>query len=86
MGKAEGIMVLAAEGGTLTGSLTGMGSTVGIHNGTVSGDSFEFSVEIHTPMGRMKIAVRGAVDGDRVSGSFKTTFGQMPFEGTRVTE
>ncbi len=84
MGKVEGTLILTAEGDALTGSMTGMGSTIGIHDGKVSGDSFEFEVEVDTPMGKMKITVKGAVDGARIFGSFVTTFGQMPFEGTRI--
>jgi hypothetical protein len=84
MGKAEGTLVLTAEGDALTGLITGMGATIGIHDGKVSGDCFEFEVEVTTPMGKMKVTVKGAVDGDRIFGNLDATFGQMPFEGTRI--
>jgi hypothetical protein len=61
-----------------------MGNTVYIQDGKVSGDSFEFEVEVTSPMGKLKITVKGTVQGDILTGNFITTYGQLPFEGTRV--
>jgi hypothetical protein len=84
MGKLEGIMVLRADGETLSGTLTAMGNTAKFLNGRADGDAFEFGIEAKTPMGPMKITVKGTVGEDKVSGSFITSFGQMPFEGGRT--
>lgn len=86
IGKQEGIMVLEADGDTLKGSITAMGASVDFQNGHVSGDAFEFDIEAKTPMGMVRITVNGKVTGDKISGSFITTYGEMPFEGTRAEE
>lgn len=84
IGKQEGLIVLEAEADALKGSITAMGNTVYIQDGKVSGDSFEFEVEVTSPMGQMTITVRGTVHGDKLTGNFITTYGQLPFEGTRI--
>ena len=84
MGKIEGLMTLRAEGDALTGAMSGMGDAVEFQNGKVSGDDFEFEITPQTPMGPMKLTIKGTASGDRISGSFITGFGQMPFEGTRA--
>jgi hypothetical protein len=84
MGRQEGRLVLEDAGGTLKGTLTALGSTVDIPNGRASGDAFEFAAEANTPMGAIKIAVKGLVEGNRISGSIMTNFGNMAFEGMRI--
>lgn len=84
MGRIEGLMVLEAEGDALRGSMTAMGNAVEFQDGKVDGDTFEFEVNLRTPMGDMKITVKGSADGDKITGNFVTGFGQMPFDGIRV--
>jgi len=84
MGKQEGSFTYKTDGSSLTGTATASGETVDIQDGKVSGNDFEHTMKMKTPMGKMKVNVKGTVDGDKISGTFKLPFGAMPFEGTRV--
>jgi hypothetical protein len=52
--------------------------------GAANGNEFQFKVKQKTPIGRLSITFKGAVDGDKISGKAKTPFGPAPFEGSRV--
>ena len=86
MGRLDGVLTLRSTGGGLSGTLTVMGNTIALENGTSDGDTFAFVVDAQTPMGPMKITANGIVNGDRISGDIATALGQMPFEGTRTAE
>jgi hypothetical protein len=81
IGDQKGTLVFKTDGNTLTGTMEGAEITEGI----VNGDEFSFKSEIRTPMGsKMKVEVKGKVEGDNISGSSKTMFGNAPFTGTRA--
>lgn len=82
-GKEPGSMTLKAEGDVLTGSVTSSGETTDI-TGVVDGDFFEFESEINSLIGKLQVKIAGEVEGDEVSGRFKTPMGNLVFNGTRV--
>ena len=85
MGEQDGSFTFKTEGEVLLGTASAAGATTDINDGKVSGDSFECKFGMKTPMGKVKITVKGTVEGDRISGSFKMLVGTFPFEGTKVT-
>ena len=86
MGKQEGSFNYKSEGYFLTGTATASGETVNIQDGKISGNDFEHTMKMKTPMGRMKVKVEGTLDGDKISGTFKLPIASMAFEGTRAKE
>ena len=84
MGDRKVDMVLATEGGVLSGSFDLMGKKVEFTGGTVNGNKFQSPLKLEMPGGYMEGSIEGAVDGDEISGELDTsTLGAMPFEGTR---
>jgi hypothetical protein len=61
-----------------------MGQTLNILNGRADGNSFEFTEKMDSPMGSMEFFFKGEVDGDKIKGTFKSSMGTTPFEGTRI--
>lgn len=84
MGAQAGKLEFETEGNTLTGSMEGLMGTDPIQNGTVNGEEFEFMVEPKSPMGRLKVTVKGKVEGDELTGQATTPFGPAPITGKRV--
>ena len=85
MGDQEGSFTFKTEGEVLLGTASAAGTTTDIHDGKVNGDSFECKFEMKSPMGKIKITVRGTIEGNRISGSFKMLVGSFPFEGTKAS-
>jgi hypothetical protein len=85
MGKQESTLTLKADGGKLSGSMESMFGKQDFSGGTVTGDSFAFTMEISSPMGNMKLDYTGQVSGDDISGNVKAgDFGTSPFKGKRA--
>ena len=84
MGPQAGKLIFKTEGNTLTGVSEGMMGADPIQSGIVNGDEFEFMVETKTPMGPIKVTIKGKVEGDKISGQAVTPFGPAPLTGTRA--
>ena len=80
----EGKFIFNQEGDVLTGNIDAMGTEAIIENGTVDGNNYKFTVQGQSPMGKIKVTVKGSVDGDKISGAMKTSIMSVPFEGTRA--
>lgn len=85
-GPIEGIFDYEVNGETLVGAVTASGETTEITDGSVDGNGFSHSLKMKTPMGKMKVAVRGRCDGDGIAGEFKSAMMSMPFSGTRLNK
>ncbi len=84
MGKQEGTLNLATDGGSLTGTMEQMGNSVEIANGSADGDTLKWDASITTPM-PMTLNFEGKVDGDKMTGSVALgAFGNAEFEATRA--
>lgn len=83
-GDLESILTYKTEGNVLTGSVTALGNSAEVENGKVDGNSFEHSMKMQSPMGKLKTNVTGTVDGDSISGKMKMLIGNMTYAGTRI--
>jgi aerobic carbon-monoxide dehydrogenase large subunit len=84
IGKQEGNLILKAEGTKLTGRVE---ASIGQKDftGSVSGNDVAWSVEISSPLGKMKLDFKGAVSGGNISGEVKTgSFGTSRFTGKKL--
>jgi hypothetical protein len=84
LGSAECTLTLKANGTRLTGRASALGIESELKNGTVKGNSFACQAEGDGPIGHMVLAIRGVVEGDKVSGTVKAGLVSARFEGTRV--
>ena len=83
MGKQNGTLVLATEGSTVTGTLTGM-ETVDITDGVVDGNEVRFKASIAKPMA-LALEFTLTFDGDSLSGGVKAgAFGTSKITGSRA--
>jgi len=84
IGKQEGKLILKAEGVKLTGRVE---ASLGQKDftGTVNGNDVAWSIELSTPLGKMKLDFKGTVSGAAISGEVKTgSFGTSAFSGTKI--
>ncbi len=82
MGQQKGTLTLNTEGEALTGTMAGAQGSIAIRDGSVSGNEASWKVDLTNPM-PMTLNVVAKVDGDDISGSFKTSFGNFDFKGSR---
>jgi hypothetical protein len=85
MGPTSGVLTLADESGTLSGSIRTMGSTSYFRNGKADGNSFEFSGILNAGFFNFRYTVRGTVDGDVLKAVAITDSGTFQISGTRRT-
>lgn len=84
MGAQEAVLTLNAEGGSLSGKMSGPQGVQEFDGGTIEGDALAWSVSLTQPM-PMELAFTAKVDGDSISGDVKLgAFGNATFEGTRA--
>jgi hypothetical protein len=84
MGPQEGKLVMKTDGGTLSGTLENMMGVVPLQDGKVNGNEFEYTVEAKSPMGTIKVSMKGKVERDTLTGEATTPFGPAPIEGKRI--
>ncbi len=82
--KLEGVLTLVTKGTQLSGSVKIGKQNIELLDPKVKGDTFSCSVVAPTPLGDMKLGLKGTVAGDRVSGTVKTLLVSAPFTGTRI--
>ena len=85
MGASAGTITLKEEGGSLSGSLNSDQGTTQFEGGKVTGDNFEWSMQVDAPqVGQLKIDAKGTVSGDEISGEMQFgQWGSATFKGTR---
>ena len=84
LGAQAATLAIAEAGGTYSGTLTGSGEPSTLEDLKIDGASVSFAADADTPVGRMKLTVKGAIAGDSVSGKYGTPFGEFDFSGTRA--
>jgi hypothetical protein len=77
-GKAENVLVLKANGTTLTGTLTNQMGKFAIQNGNVDGEDLFFNVVVKDEGEDFKMTYRGHVFGDEIT--FKIQAGERVIE------
>ncbi|MCI5043805.1 MAG: hypothetical protein MRY72_03825 [Aquisalinus sp.] len=81
MGKQEGTLTLAQDGGSLSGSMAQGGESTDIENGAVAGDQATWDVKVTKPM-PLTLGFTASLDGDNISGKVKLgAFGEADFSG-----
>ena len=84
MGDQKGVLTLATDGDSLTGSISGDQGSIDLADGKVDGDQLSWTANITSPM-PMKLEFSAKVDGDSISGSVQLgAFGSASFEGSRI--
>lgn len=78
-----GTLALIQQGAVLTGTLTTQLGVVQIRDGKVSTDGFTFSGSVEFGGSQIEIVVKGAVNGNQISGTIDSPQGSAPFSGTR---
>ena len=78
-----GTLALVQQGAILTGTLTTQLGVVQIRDGKVSTDGFTFSGSVEFGGSQIEIVVKGAVNGNQISGTIDSPQGSAPFSGTR---
>ena len=87
MGSRNAKITLKADGGALSGSITGEGyEGKEFDGGKVDGDKVSWSVTIPSPMGGdITLSFAGTVSGDEISGDVQLgSYGTNTFKGTRA--
>lgn len=84
IGERKTTLALAAQGGNLTGTLTGEeGNSTQITDGTANGDDLSFKASIKSPM-PLTLQFTAKVAGDKISGNVNASgVGSWPFTGAR---
>lgn len=77
-------MTFKTEGSVLKGTSEDPIAGVVAITGTVNGNVVEWTQNVDTPKGLLKVDFKGTVDGDKISGQAVSEFGPSPFDGTRV--
>jgi hypothetical protein len=84
MGSQDATLVLATDGSTLTGKMTGPQGELDLTDGTVNGDSLSWKAALTQPM-PIELDFTATVNGDSIEGTAKLgAFGSAPFSGTRA--
>ena len=85
IGDQASKVTLKTDGTALSGqSEDPMSGVTAFTGGTVNGNEFSFSMSPKTPMGELKLDLKGTVDGDKISGTAVSMFGPAPFDGSRA--
>ena len=84
VGNQEPTFTVSLDDGALTGVFSGEQGDLEIPEITDTDGQIAFSMEIHAGGQQLKLDFTGTVDGDSITGSFASDFGDMPVTGTRV--
>ena len=84
-GTREGILELAVEGSSLSGTWTGERGSQQFAGGTVEGTSLSWEVQMSGPMGQMSLRFSGLLADGVITGEVEFgSFGKGKFEATRA--
>lgn len=84
MGDQSGTFTVYTRGDRFDGTLTGGLGSMDTSNGTVSGNTLRWQMDLKMPM-PMTLDCEATVDGDAISGTVKAgVFGSMALTGTRA--
>ncbi len=84
LGVISGNITYETNGNELSGSANALDTTVTVQNGICEGDFFEHTLKINTDKGVINVKVKGKVDADNISGTFKMMFVTSRFSGKRL--
>ena len=77
-------LTLMADGDSLSGTMDGYFGQQSFSGGIVKGNDVSWSVDLESPVGEMKLDVKGTVSGDEITGQVQIgSFRPSEFKGTR---
>jgi hypothetical protein len=77
------LLVIKQEGGAYSGTLAGESGEAALEEIKVEEANLGFRAEISTPMGNVPVSFRARIEGDALSGTYKTLMGVTEFSGVR---
>lgn len=85
MGDQKGTLTVnSGDGDSWTGTMAGGLGSMDITDGTVSGNTLHWTMDMTVPM-PMKLTCEATVDGDTLTGKVNAgAFGDMPLSGERA--
>lgn len=84
VGPVKGMLTLKTEEERLSGVLEAMGGRHAFSGGAVQGEACSFESEFQTPLGRLRLSVKGTVQGDVFRATARTQMGVLTAMGRRV--
>ena len=84
MGEQTPTLILTTDGNELNGSMESPQGKAEFTGGTVDGDNASWTVEMEAMGTKISVDCTAAVDGDKISGEFKTPMGGLNFSGERA--
>jgi hypothetical protein len=84
IGDQKRKVTFKTEGNVLNGTSEVPMVGVAAFTGKVNGNVVEWTENVNTPKGLLKVDFKGTADGDKISGQAVSEFGPSPFDGTRV--
>jgi len=83
MGDQSAVLTVNTDGDSFSGQMAGGLGTMDIADGTIDGDTINWTMDMTVPM-PMKLEATATVDGDAISGNVKAgAFGEMALSGSR---
>jgi hypothetical protein len=83
MGDQKSVLTINSDGDSFTGKMQGSLGSMDIANGSVSGNTLSWKMDMTVPM-PMTLDCTATVDGDSITGEVKAgAFGSMPVSGMR---
>ena len=85
MGDQKGTLTVVPrdDGNSFTGSMAGGMGSMDVQNGTISGDTLKWKMDMTVPM-PMTLDCEATVNGDQMTGNVNAgAFGAMPLTGER---
>ena len=83
MGAQEQTFSVKTDGDTITGAVKSAMGEMEIKDGKIDGNTLTWKMDMTVPM-PMTLEVEATVDGNKISGAAKSSFGPAPFEGEKV--
>lgn len=84
IGKQQLVWDLQAQDGGWRGTMESRAGVTALEGIQVEADRVSFSSRINGPMGVIDLSFEGTRDGDKISGTCRTLFGNSEFAGERV--
>ena len=84
MGERTPVIEIVESGAGCTGTVTDETGTRELFDVSAQGNELEFSAEVKSPMGKMKLRFAASVSGDSLTGKVKTPMGKNAFGGERL--
>lgn len=77
------LLAIKQENNSFSGTLTGSTGAAVLEELKVEGSQLSFTAMANTPMGDFEVSYRATVDGNALTGTYKTMMGITEFTGVR---